>query len=51
MRKKKKSPSGKRTKPKKNASSKPDPEWDVLEERYSGISSDMAKLAQMVDKH
>jgi len=50
MPKKKKSPNGKRSKPKKSASLKDDPEWDVLEERFSGISSDFGKLAEMADK-
>ncbi len=50
MRKKKKSPSGKKSKSKKSASLKDDPEWDVLQERYSGIGADFAKLAQMADK-
>ncbi len=50
MSKKKKSPSGKKSKPKKSTSLKDDPEWDVLQERYSGIGSDFAKLVQLADK-
>lgn len=57
MRKRKKSPSAKRGKPRKKAAAKPaegqeeketEAEWEFLEERFSGMSVDFNDLAKLI---
>jgi hypothetical protein len=52
MRKAKKTPSNnKRVKPRKKASlGSKDPEWEVLEERFSSMSEDFSKLADIMPR-
>ncbi|MFA5141124.1 MAG: hypothetical protein WC728_18005 [Elusimicrobiota bacterium] len=54
MRKTKKTPvNGKRSmKPRKKAATgDKDPEWEVLEERFSSMSEDFSKLADIMPRH
>jgi hypothetical protein len=49
MRKGKKTPSGKPRKHVRRAHARPrSPEWEVLEERYGGLSADFGRLAEML---
>jgi hypothetical protein len=49
MRKPKKAQNGRQRKPVRQTASKPsDPEWEFLEERFSSMSEDFSRLAEMM---
>lgn len=49
MAKRKRSPSLKSAKPRrKGEASEPDPEWDILQERFDSMNADFKKLAELI---